>query len=231
MRLNRFYAEFNPTEKQLVIENEGVVNQVRNVLRLTSGSLVQIFNGRGTEALGAIELVDKKKVDIRIDDVFDSKTMPDNRVILYCAVLKKENFELVAQKATEIGVAEIVPVITERTIKLGLNMERLNKIVVEACEQSGRGFLPKVLETVDLSEAFELAGENDVNLFFDFSKTKIAGKKISGQVGLFVGPEGGWSEGEVALAKKAGCKVVSLGDNVLRAETAAIVGSYLGVNL
>ncbi len=230
MRLNRFYIKFSPTEKNLIIEDDNVVNQLRNVLRLEIGATIQIFNGTGSEALGVVESIEKKKAVIRLDDVFDSKPMPENRVILYCAILKKENFELVTQKATEIGVAEIVPVITERTVKLGLNMERLNKIIVEACEQSGRGYLTKISEPVEFEKSLEQAQGNDANLFFDFSKTKIAGKKISGQIGLFVGPEGGWSEGEVAIAKNDGCKIVSLGENVLRAETAAIVGSYLAVN-
>jgi 16S rRNA (uracil1498-N3)-methyltransferase len=154
----------------------------------------------------------------------------DNQAILYCAVLKKENFELVVQKATEIGVAKIVPVITERTVKLGINMERLHKIIVEACEQSGRGFLPEIVEPMKLEFALKGAESNDANLFFHFSKTKIsASDKISGQVGLFVGPEGGWSDEEVNLAKDHNCKIVSFGDNVFRAETAAIIASYLGV--
>lgn len=230
MRLNRFYTQFGPADKNITIESDTLVNQIRNVLRMETGAIIQLFNGQGTEALGLIESIDKKKVEVRVDDVFDSKEMPENLTTLYCAVLKKENFELVVQKATEIGVAEIVPVISERTIKLGLNMERLQKIVVEACEQSGRGFLPKLYEPVNFEKALEMAQGNDVNFYFNFSKTKMVGKKPVGRMGIFVGPEGGWTEGETEIAKKAGCKIVSLGDNVLRAETAAIVGSYLAVN-
>ncbi|MEI7480641.1 MAG: RNA methyltransferase PUA domain-containing protein, partial [bacterium] len=101
MRLNRFYIKFSPTEKNLIIEDDNVVNQLRNVLRLEIGATIQIFNGTGSEALGVVESIEKKKAVIRLDDVFDSKPMPENRVILYCAILKKENFELVTQKATE----------------------------------------------------------------------------------------------------------------------------------
>ena len=227
MRLNRFYFEFSPIDKKLNIENDVIVNQIRNVLRMEKGGLIQLFNGRGAEALCVIENVDKKKIEVRIDDIFESRNLSDNRVILNCSILKKENFELVVQKATEIGVAEITPLITERTVKLGLNMERLNKIVVEACEQSGRGFLTIINEPITLDVALEKAQENDVNLFFNFSKTKLIGKKMSGRIGLFIGPEGGWSEGEVTQAKKSGCKIVSLGECVLRAETAAIVASYM----
>ncbi|MEI8339352.1 MAG: RsmE family RNA methyltransferase [bacterium] len=230
MRINRFYFAFDITKKEVRIEEEGLVNQIRNVLRMAVGDPIQLFNGQGQEAKSTIADFDKKSVTVSVEEVFDGLPSADNQAILYCAVLKKENFELVVQKATELGVAKIVPIITERTVKLGLNMERLHKIIIEACEQSGRGFLPEIVEPVDFTWVLSEAKNNDVNLFFHFSKTKIsAGDKISGQVGLFVGPEGGWSDEEVDLAKESGCKIVSFGENVLRAETAAIIASYLGV--
>jgi 16S rRNA (uracil1498-N3)-methyltransferase len=123
-----------------------------------------------------------------------------------------------------------VPIITERTIKLGLNQERLLKIVKEAAEQSGRGMVPEIVEPLKLAEAIIQAQENDVNFFCHFSKKRLNKLVSKGQIGLFIGPEGGWSDEEVKMAKKANFEVVSLGENVLRAETAAIVGSYLVVN-
>ena len=90
---------------------------------------------------------------------------------------KKENFELVVQKAVEIGVKEIIPIITKRTVKLNLKYDRLEKIIKEAAEQSGRGILPILRKAMDFKKAIEEAEQNNINLFFDISGKKF--QKIS----------------------------------------------------
>ncbi|MFZ2038580.1 MAG: RsmE family RNA methyltransferase [Minisyncoccia bacterium] len=231
MRINRFLVEFDPKQTEIKITDENLINQIKNVLKLSLEHVVNLFNGRGEEVLAEVITLNKKEVVFSVQEVFTSKDNGDKRVILYCAILKKENFELVAQKGTEVGVSKIVPIITERTIKLGLNMERLQKIVKEAAEQSGRGIVTEISEPIKFIEALEQAKENDVNFFCHFSNKSINKIKANGQIGLFIGPEGGWSDGEVEQAKEEGCEVVALGENVLRAETAAIVSTYLISNL
>lgn len=220
-------VDFDSKQTKIKITDEKLINQIKNVLKLSLGEVVNLFNGRGEEVLAEIIALNKKEVVFNVQEIFTSRDNGDKQVILYCAILKKENFELVAQKGTEVGVSKIVPIITERTIKLGLNMERLQKIVKEAAEQSGRGIVPEISEPIKFIEALEQAKENDVNFFCHFSKKSLNKGKANGQIGLFIGPEGGWSDGEVKQAKEVGCEIVSLGENVLRAETAAIVGSYL----
>ena len=118
------------------------------------------------EAVAKILLLAKDKAELEILETIKNKNESENHVNLYCSILKKENFELAVQKAVEVGVKEIIPIITARTVKLGLNHERLNKIIKEAAEQSGRGVLPKLDEAIIFDEALKLAKENDLNLFF-----------------------------------------------------------------
>ena len=147
--------------------------------------------------------------------------------------MKKENFEIAVQKAVEVGVKEIVPIITARTVKFGLNKERLEKIIKEAAEQSGRGILPNLNEAIDFDKAIiEAKNKNEVNLFFQIGYPPL-GHSMSKfkKIGVFVGPEGGWTEEETKIAQSNGFTLVGLGKTILRAETAAIIASYLTANL
>ncbi|MBI5153544.1 MAG: RNA methyltransferase [Parcubacteria group bacterium] len=149
--------------------------------------------------------------------------------MLYCSILKRENFEWVAQKATEIGVGEIVPLVTQHTVKLELKEGRLKKIVQEAAEQSGRSVLPKLQIPMGFEQAVHEAKLNGTTLFFDVSGKEFDKKMIkdSEKVNIFIGPEGGWNEGEIEIAQKNKFIFVNLGKLTLRAETAAVVGTYL----
>ena len=152
-------------------------------------------------------------------------------VYLYPSILKKENLELVAQKATEVGVKVIIPVISARTVKLNVRSERMVKIVREAAEQSGRAQVPMFHEPIELSEAFKHAKGNDLNIFFDpggeLFDVRTTIPRSARRIGIFIGPEGGWESGEIELARQHGCVITSLGKLILRAETAAVVAAYL----
>jgi 16S rRNA (uracil1498-N3)-methyltransferase len=152
-------------------------------------------------------------------------TEPARSVTLCCSILKRENFELVVQKATELGVSRIIPIIAERTVKTGLKMERLKAIAKEATEQSGRGVVPDISEPMSLTDALALPGHK---LFFH-TGTQAHPALSSDPALLFIGPEGGWSDRDVAAAVSAGCQVCSLGKRTLRGETAAIVACYQAV--
>jgi 16S rRNA (uracil1498-N3)-methyltransferase len=149
------------------------------------------------------------------------------QVILYCSIIKRENFELMAQKATEVGVKEIVPLLSSRTIKLNIKSERVEKIIKEASEQSGRGKVPELHPPMTFKDALEHAKSNDLNLFFDPSGKIFSPLTQEKKIGVFIGPEGGWDEDEIGLARAQNFQIVSLGKLVLRAETAAIVASFL----
>ncbi len=235
MRLHRFIGQFNLTNDIVEISDVDLVNQIKNVFRFSAGDQIILCDGASNEATAEIVSIDKKKVEARIIERSVNKNKPKNETVLYCAMLKKENFELVVQKAVECGISEIVPVITERTVKLNLNEDRLAKIAREAAEQSGRGTVPKIKKPIKLEEAIKDTAKNSLNLFFDETGEdkviSILESNKQPRINAWVGPEGGWSEKEIELANQAGFKAVSLGKLTLRGETAAIVAAYFVANL
>jgi 16S rRNA (uracil1498-N3)-methyltransferase len=234
MRLNRFIANLTLRFGSLNILDKDIYNQMKNVLRLNPGSRIILGDGAGKEAVAEIVEYKNQGVKIKILEIKNNENEPAAKPILYCAVLKKENFELAAQKATEVGISEIVPIITERTIKLNFKVERLNKIVREAAEQSGRSLLPKISRPLEFFDALIHAEKNDLNYFFEIDAPKfdqrILSVNFAERIGIFIGPEGGWSEREVEAARNKNFCLASLGKLTLRAETAAIIASYLVVH-
>lgn len=233
MRLHRFIGNFSLEQDHFKIHDEEVLNQVRNVLRFKEGDSLILADGKLNEAVAKITGIDKKFIEVEALERSVNKKESAVYGILYCSILKRENFEWVCQKATECGIKEIVPVISARTVKLGFKKERLEKIIREAAEQSGRGELPVLAEAVKFEPAIEKARENDLNLFFEMDSPMIGKEQIgkAGKVGIFIGPEGGWSEEELELVKnEAGksdkFKMAGLGRTTLRAETAAVVASW-----
>jgi len=198
------------------------------------GEQIVLCDGTGMDALVTIAEISKKRVDVRIEKRMKNSAEPPTNAILYCAVLKRENFEYVTQKATEVGVAEIVPVRSERTVKLDVKMDRIAKIAREAAEQSGRGRVPIVHPPMSFEEAVSSAQNNGVNVFFepmaDVPFEAIPKRRADEPIGIWIGPEGGWTEAEIAAAKAAKMRAARLGKTVLRAETAATVASFLAIN-
>ncbi len=226
MRLHRFYLKDIEKQGDLWITNDiGFIHQLKNVFRAKIGQNILVFN----ELIGEVELklenISKKDMSfVFIRQSREVKISKGNKrqVCLYMSIIKNHNFELVLEKAVELGVDKIIPIITERTIKNNLNMDRLNKIIIEATEQSWRMGLLKIEKPVNLTDVeFNNANEKvfgsiegKVNLFNHDSKNDID---------IFVGPEGGFSDQEISLLTKNNVKAVCINENVLRAETAAIV--------
>lgn len=230
MRLHRFIVENTLFNKSHKITKPEIVNQIKRVLRLKKGEDFIISNGQGHESVVTISAVTNNFIEIKTKKKTESTKEPQNKVTLYCSILKKENFELVAQKATEVGVSEIYPLISDRTVKLNLNQARLEKIILEAAEQSGRGIIPVLHDPLTFAEASQKSSKNDLNLFFEPTAKNIFDKKLlkgKNNIGVFVGPEGGWSEEEIKEAEKNTFKNINLGKLILRGETAAIIASFL----
>ena len=140
--------------------------------------------------------------------------------------MKKDNFEFVVQKVTEIGANSIYPVLTDRTIKTNLNFDRLNKIIKEAGEQSGRIYFPNIFGITDLKKIN--IDKSILNIVFDISGESLLDNvdffKKYENINIWVGPEGGWSDNEIKFFKEKKFKIFNLNKNILRAETAAILG-------
>jgi 16S rRNA (uracil1498-N3)-methyltransferase len=233
MRLHRFFLPFSATDNSLIIADEKIVNQIKNVLRLKAGDEILIFNGE-KERKGKIEEIAKNAIRIILKEEVINLRESKIKVKLFCSLLKKDNFEIVVQKATEVGVKEIYPIISKRTVKFDFKKERMDKIIKEASEQSMRISLPILHQTISFQEALKESSQNQLNVFCDLSsplfsetlKEKLISKKID-SLGVFIGPEGGWSEEEIHLAKDNNFLMVKLSDLVFRSETAAIIAVYL----
>lgn len=231
MKIHRFIYPLKSEDKEIFIQDGALVKQFTKVLKLKTGEHVALTNGAGLQALCEIVDVKKKEVILKVLDIKEEKAEEaiEKKVILYASVLKKENFEFITQKATEIGIAAIVPIISSRTIKTGLNETRLKKIIREATEQSGRNIVTHIFPAMDFKEALWHSLENnDKTVLFDVTGNTPyeTGNDI---IGAFVGPEGGWSESEISLARSSGAEVWSLSKYTLRGETAAIIGAYVAL--
>ena len=235
MKIHRFLiADDLVPQSNLVLRDAGIIRRIKTVLRLREGEVIVLFNDRGQEARARIASMSVDQVMCRIDQV--SRRLADAPIVVtvYCAILKRENFEWVAQKITEIGAQALVPCLTARTVKQRIVPERIAAIMREAAEQSGRATIPLLRAPVSFSDALDaaLAGGGACILFdprglaLETSAHQVAAKN---GINIFIGPEGGWSEEEYAHARERGVRIVSLGGTVLRAETAAIVGAYLAV--
>lgn len=195
-------------------------------LRIHPGDSLTIFDGSGIDYSCKVADIKKDRTILEVLDTAENPIETKTDVTLYMSVIKPDKFELTVQKITELGVKTIVPVYTEyaqRNIKP--NYDRLNKIVVSACEQCGRSRIPAVRQAIDFKEMlqrvqntymifpWEREAANTLKSAIDATKTEIS---------VFVGPEGGISKAEANALVQSGARSVTLGKRILRAETAAI---------
>lgn len=230
MRVHRFYTATPIKETKFDITDRDMLHQWKSVFRYNVGSQVILFDGSGVDYLCMITSIRNLGATV---EVIENKevSMKRNNVYLCMAMIKKDNFELVTQKVTEIGVTHIVPILCEHSEKKKLNMERLNKIVLEASEQSGRGDIPTVHDIQTLEEVFQkgILPQEKIVLHPEGKTLKkyFEGLNQVKSFAVFVGPEGGFSPKEIELLKSYNVPAVTLGSQILRAETAAIAISSL----
>ena len=228
MRIHRFLVNIPLDTSEGSIEDREILHQITKVLRLQKGEQVEFFNRTGERAVALITEIKENLLEFIV--IEKSKEEPEKKqVILAAAIVKRDNFEWIVQKATEAGVSEIIPMHTERSVKFGVQIHRLKKIIEEAAEQSGRISVPMIREPEEFLEVVKNSKEENKYFFDQGGKSFIKAKKSDSMI-LFVGPEGGWSENERKIAKEFGCEVVSLGKNILRSETAATVAAFIAVN-
>ncbi len=225
MRFHRFYLTNTKigNSKELNIDSSALVNQISKVFRLGPEDKIILFDGSGNDYTCSIVNISKNNIQLKVDEVVPSRYIPQNKIFLFQSLIKKDKFEWIVEKATELGVTDIVPIVSERSEKKGLNLERLNKIAIEASEQSGRGTVPNIHPIIGLNEVFESIIDPERVVAFHTDDNQTALSQNLSIEGIFIGPEGGWSSKEIDLFHKSKIKVFSLGKQVLRAETAAVV--------
>lgn len=228
MRLHRFIGDFETSGNEVKIHKSENIKQIKGVLRLRVGDHLILADGQGRQGEFEITEILKTKISCKLVKELLANE-PQRKVSLYLAILKKENFELAIQKAVECGVSEIIPVLNDRTVKTGFKKTRLEKIILEAAEQCGRTDVPKLSEKTKFKEALELAKHAHEKLIFDEAGEEYQPEENAKSIAIFIGPEGGFTQDEVALARARGFKQTSLGPLILRGETAAIVATYRAV--
>lgn len=232
----RFFIKSVDLSKDLLaIYDLKIINQWRKVLRIKEGDSVILLDGQGRSRLFLLANYRKNSVEIEASAKLIKEKLTESKVYLYLSLLKKENFELVVQKAVEVGILGIFPVVSERVVKTGWRNDRVMKIATEALEQSGRLWLPTISEPINFEDALEQSTNLGQTILFDpggFDIKDYKKDKNSKRLNIFIGPEGGFSDEELNRAKELSVLIMSLTKRAtLRAETASIVASYWAVNL
>jgi 16S rRNA (uracil1498-N3)-methyltransferase len=235
----RFYcAEADFSKPSVTITDAHEIHHIKDVLHLKKGSSIQIFNARSQQADATIEKINESMVQVKVGEVKKNEEGA-RKIILACAPPKKGKFEFIIEKCTELGVDEIIPLKTKRTEvvfigdKMVGKLNRFVTIAVNAAKQSKRLKVPHIYSMTALEQVLKDLDPHGVHLFPSLHHHPQhmadvllkADKKQT--VTIFIGPEGDFTPDEVELAVKYGCVPVSLGDTVLKVETAAIASVAL----
>ncbi len=239
MSSNRFFVSESGFEGECVRLSPEQAHQVCHVLRLKPGDGIVVLDDSGFEYDAVLLTVAGREAACRITEKRPAGGEPKVQITLFQSLLAREKFEWVLQKGTEVGVARFVPVLTQRSIVRGKRIEekkftRWRRILTEAAEQSHRGRVPQLDREIDFAEAAARLGSFDCSVIAAPSDSGISLKDALGprverpsSVALLIGPEGGLTDAEIALACEKGAVKVSLGPRILRTETAAVVASAL----
>ena len=229
MRLTRVFVEAALCVGKSCTLKGSAANHIMRVLRLREGDTLTVFDGRGGEYGARIAGFSRDSVQVEVQEHRDVERESPLELTLAQGISRGERMDWVMQKATELGVTRIVPVITERTVvKLderqgARRVEHWRAIIIAACEQSGRNRVPEVATPCAFHEVLRIGESAGRKLLLaPTGKLNARDLSLSGHATLLVGPEGGLSPDEQELAISTGFEQVRMGPRVLRTETAAI---------
>ena len=227
MRLSRFFIDAPLSLGQHELP-EAQAHYIGRVLRHAAGDAVQLFDGSGQEYLGELIEVGKKAVRVELREQLAGQAESPLRIHLGQGLSRGERMDWAIQKATELGVSEITPIVSERC-EVRLKDERADKrlahwrqVAISACEQCGRSVLPVIHAPVTLAE-WQAHVQAELKLVLHPVAAPLESHARPHSLAFLIGPEGGLSEAEVAQAKAAGFHAARLGPRVLRTETAPVV--------
>lgn len=231
----QFFVEDTQVGEDSVTIEGSDVNHIRNVLRMKRGEKVRISTNSGKNYFGEIEELSETMVLVAIVEECADGTELANKIYLFQGLPKSDKMELIIQKAVELGAYEIIPVAMKNCVvkldekKAGSKVARWQEIAKSAAKQSKRSLIPIVHMPMSYKEAVEAAATLDVVLVPYENERGMAATKeaieaiTSGQsIGIFIGPEGGFADDEIALAREKQMQFISLGKRILRTETAGL---------
>ncbi len=226
----RFFVETPLAVGGSTVLEGGDARHIAGALRMTVGEPLTLCDGAGTDYACTVTAVERERVELSVDSAAPNASEPTLKVTLYMGLPKGDKLELIIQKAVELGITAIVPVITARSIARVESKDgekkraRWQKIAAEAAGQSGRGIIPTVEAPISWKQALpRLAGEHTL-LCYEGGGAPI-GELVTPAdtaLSLVVGPEGGFDPGEVAAVTAAGGRIATLGPRILRCETAPL---------
>ena len=227
--MRRFYAQPDQFDGQIVKLAVDETRHLRDVLRMQPGEKAQIFDGDGREFLAEVESIGKRETLLKIVEEIDPPAPESNLdLTLAACVYKNDKYDLVIQKAVELGVASITPMVSFRSeVNLQATLkrtERWRKIALEATKQCERAKVMIIGEPLRFEDAISGVGPHS-GLLLMFSEKNGKGvpeEPAAKKITALVGPKGGWEDSEIESARNAGFGIVTLGGRILRAETAAI---------
>lgn len=223
-KIHRFLTTTIPSAESFPLADERIAHQIANVLELKPSEEIILFTDGGDDEVVTIESIDKSTVTVKKNRTINVRTNSDCWLVAAVGIPKGSTFETIVQKLTEIGVSHIVPIISVRTVKEGVRIDRLQTISDEALEQCGGNKRVTIHEPMPLSECLKQFHYPSI-VFSPEGEILSASKKEKSLV-MYIGPEGGWDTEDWKLFQQSGVTTASLGQRVLRTETAAIVSAY-----
>ena len=236
--MHRFFIPPTQIDDHQVVITDPIAHQIRNVLRMEVGQHIVVLDNSGLEYEVALAHLERGQVLGRIETKRPSVHEPRTHITLYPSLMKRDKFEFVLQKATEVGVSRIVPIISQRslvqTAELKPNKQaRWQRILTEAAEQCQRGRIPELHTPLKFNQAISQSPNFSISIIayesggVDLKTAVNQPPSSSATIALFIGPEGGYDPSEIQLAQEHGIIPISLGSRILRAETAAIIAPAL----
>ncbi len=219
----RFYCATLPEHGNVLLDGPEA-HHLAKVMRLPPGETVALFDGAGLVATAEIVTVGKRDVALTVRQS-ERTPLPSPRLVIATAVPKGDRFDWLVEKATELGVAQLIPLRTARGVvdPRETKLDRLRQVIIEACKQSRRAWKMELSPVMEFSELLRQPGPI---LIADPSGQPLTEVEQSTSsrttTTMAIGPEGGWTDEELSSARTAGATIISLGESILRIETAAI---------
>lgn len=228
MRITRFYCPELQAESKLFSLPDAAHRHAVQVLRLKKGDRIQLFDGQGFECEAEFVEVSKRESKVELGAALEVDVESPLEITLLQGISRGERMDYALQKAVELGVNRVIPVVTERCnvqLSNGRDEKRLahwQGVMVSACEQSGRSFVPELTNVMQLDDAL-LASQAQCKLVLDpVAESSFTTIEKQERIALLIGPEGGLSEQEIVQANESGFQSVRFGPRILRTETAAV---------
>lgn len=236
--MNRFFLKEQADAINKIIDKTDI-SHLKNVLRIRVGELVEVVDLLGEEYIMKIKTVNSDCVELTIEEKLDIKRETSIDITVYQGIPKGTRMEYVIQKLTEIGVKKIVPVKMTRCVKDEINpskMQRYAAIIKEAAMQSKRLIIPELEYPMNFDEMLETMKSNQQNVVFYENEQNKGIKDYVKQfpsvksLGIVIGPEGGIDDSEIEKLKQANLEILSLGNRILRTETAGLIASAIFIH-